>query len=318
MVMKKLLLASAVVLQCAAALAQNFDNTFWTNGFCSFEATQSGDKIDFFGSAALGDTGYDFTLIKTGRNTFVTQNGGSYIFGRTVEYRTIDNGDDGLIELLIAYDDKKSMSNVFYRYGGSIEDLLVSNFLMLLEGTYTDAAGKEYVIENSSVNGVGFEVYTDEDGRANNIKYKNKYYKVVFSDTGINIYNARHENGMVFGDVFVKTTLHKKLRKKTQQSGNLTGRWQYTSTQIVNEDMLMYFRDKTQLRLMRNEIFARRGYIFLSPDLKTHFGKMSWYKPVSDNSKIHFSDLENLNINIIKKCETAYPADFYIKIEKGL
>ena len=63
--MKKLLLATAVVLQCAAAFSQNFDNTFWTNGFCSFEATQNGDQIEFLGSASLGDTGYDFTLIKT-------------------------------------------------------------------------------------------------------------------------------------------------------------------------------------------------------------------------------------------------------------
>ena len=36
---------------------------------------------------------------------------------------------------------------------------------------------------------------------------------------------------------------------------------------------------------MRNEIYAHHGYTFTSADLKAHFAKMSWYKPLGDNSK---------------------------------
>ena len=316
--MKNILLAAAITIQCAAVAAQNFNGTFWTNGQGSFEATQKGDRIEFFGSAMLGEIGYDFTLIKRGRTTYSTEQGGSYTFGKYVEYRTIEDGTDTPLELLIAYDDKDEMTEVFYKFDGSIDDLLAHNFLSLLDGVYTDAAGKEYIFDGATINGTPFEVLSDEYAYANNIKYKGKYYKIMFSDNGVNIYNARKASGMVFGDVFTKTTLYKKLRKKTAQEPPLTGRWQYTSTSIVNVGMLSYFCDKTQLRLMRNEIFARRGYKFLSPDLKTYFSKQPWYKPVSDNSKIHFSDLENLNINIIKKYETAYPADFYKKVERGM
>jgi hypothetical protein len=39
---------------------------------------------------------------------------------------------------------------------------------------------------------------------------------------------------------------------------------------------------KSQLRLMRNYFYALHGYEFSSPDLRSYFGKMSWYKPNSE------------------------------------
>ncbi len=33
------------------------------------------------------------------------------------------------------------------------------------------------------------------------------------------------------------------------------------------------------LNIARNEIYARQGYAFKSPDLQQHFGAMPWYKP---------------------------------------
>ena len=51
---------------------------------------------------------------------------------------------------------------------------------------------------------------------------------------------------------------------------------------------------------MRNEIYAHHGYTFTSADLKAHFAKMSWYKPLGDNSKIKLSQLEQLNVDLIK------------------
>jgi len=54
---------------------------------------------------------------------------------------------------------------------------------------------------------------------------------------------------------------------------------------------------------MRNEIYARHGYVFSSADLKAHFAKMSWYKPLNDNSKVQLSQLEQLNVDLIKAWE---------------
>lgn len=63
---------------------------------------------------------------------------------------------------------------------------------------------------------------------------------------------------------------------------------------------------KEELRLMRNEIYARNGYIFNSRDLKNYFGKKDWYIPYSgNNSKVSklFSNIEKYNVNIIIKYE---------------
>lgn len=63
---------------------------------------------------------------------------------------------------------------------------------------------------------------------------------------------------------------------------------------------------KKKLRLARNEIFARHGYIFDSADLKKYFNDKSWYIPSIKPSKWSDSLLnkyEKKNIALIKKYE---------------
>lgn len=67
---------------------------------------------------------------------------------------------------------------------------------------------------------------------------------------------------------------------------------------------------KADLRLMRNEIFAAHGYIFKSEDLQAHFGKMSWYRPRYDNVDNMLTDIEKVNIKLIKDAEKTAPVSF--------
>lgn len=63
---------------------------------------------------------------------------------------------------------------------------------------------------------------------------------------------------------------------------------------------------KDELRILRNEIYARHGLIFHSEDLTEYFNQFSWYHPyTSDAEKVHKSmtDVEKENINFIKKKE---------------
>ena len=60
---------------------------------------------------------------------------------------------------------------------------------------------------------------------------------------------------------------------------------------------------KQELRIMRNWIFARHGYIFNSADLKEFFSKQQWYTPRSTNVISEFSDIEEYNVNFIKSYE---------------
>jgi len=59
------------------------------------------------------------------------------------------------------------------------------------------------------------------------------------------------------------------------------------------------------LRVARNEILARHGYNFNSPDLKEQFSKMPWYKPADQNSSAEnsLSWMEERNLEFIQMNE---------------
>lgn len=68
---------------------------------------------------------------------------------------------------------------------------------------------------------------------------------------------------------------------------------------IVQNDLLGL--DKETLRLARNEIFARKGYIFNSRNLRIHFLQYSWYKPRT--KKVSLTKIEQHNVAFIKTYE---------------
>ena len=60
------------------------------------------------------------------------------------------------------------------------------------------------------------------------------------------------------------------------------------------------------LRIARNEIFARYGYIFRDEGLKEHFERCSWYVPTgmsSEEIESSLNDFEKQNLQLIKQCE---------------
>lgn len=65
-----------------------------------------------------------------------------------------------------------------------------------------------------------------------------------------------------------------------------------------------------ELRLMRNYIFARRGYIFESEDLKEYFEQFSWYVPLYYDVTPRLSDIEKYNVSFIKEFETDFGPDY--------
>jgi hypothetical protein len=60
---------------------------------------------------------------------------------------------------------------------------------------------------------------------------------------------------------------------------------------------------RTTLQIMRNEIFARHGYIFSRDDLSDYFNRKAWYTPSKYNVEKELSDIEKYNVNFIKSYE---------------
>ena len=61
------------------------------------------------------------------------------------------------------------------------------------------------------------------------------------------------------------------------------GRWPWTSERMIRPGELASL-SLGELELMRNEIYARHGWIFRRPDLQNYFGSQPWYRPRSDNA----------------------------------
>lgn len=75
-----------------------------------------------------------------------------------------------------------------------------------------------------------------------------------------------------------------------------------TSLRLLTNDELEKF-SKSDLRIMRNEIFAFHGYKFKSDDLNDYFTKQDWYKPKDKDVTDRLNRFEKENIKLIKRLE---------------
>ena len=63
---------------------------------------------------------------------------------------------------------------------------------------------------------------------------------------------------------------------------------------------------ESDIRIARNEIYARHGLIFKSEDLNLYFNNQSWYKELTDDQdSIKLSDIEQKNLDLIISYEKA-------------
>jgi len=61
---------------------------------------------------------------------------------------------------------------------------------------------------------------------------------------------------------------------------------------------------KDEVALLRNEIYARHGYIFQSEAYSSYFENMSWYYPNPDFDESLFNSIEKKNKETIVAFET--------------
>lgn len=99
---------------------------------------------------------------------------------------------------------------------------------------------------------------------------------------------------------FEKTNLATIINEEKRRYGN-TPKWQDLTTRTLNRDELTSL-SAAQLRLLRNEIFARHGYQFNVSELAYYFSQQAWYHPsTSDQDRIvqGLSRFEKANLDAI-------------------
>lgn len=104
--------------------------------------------------------------------------------------------------------------------------------------------------------------------------------------------------------IIVKSTLSsQEYLEQTVFSGNIA-----ELDKLITIGQLCNFT-RSNLRILRNAIFAKYGYKFNSIDLQDHFSKFSWYSGVTANIDDKLTIVDLNNIELIQKIEDNYPED---------
>ena len=82
--------------------------------------------------------------------------------------------------------------------------------------------------------------------------------------------------------------------------------WPQTATEYVDPTRVLSLSPEVQ-RLARNEIFARHGRMFASPELQAFFSARDWYRPVPGEPEL--SEIEAANVRLIHAIERGPSTD---------
>ena len=102
-------------------------------------------------------------------------------------------------------------------------------------------------------------------------------------------------------EVKEKTVIKEVIREVPVNSGYGYYLLPHSSYSYLNYSDIAGF-SKGELRLARNEIYARHGFIFQSNDLKSYFNSQDWYIPDSSYGG-NLSSIEKYNVDFIKSYE---------------
>lgn len=123
---------------------------------------------------------------------------------------------------------------------------------------------------------------------------------VILGFWGYNIYQAKKTNSETARDSATATA-------STQTSATVSASpndyviYDSDSREVTKSELQPL--SEWQLKVARNEIYARHGQEFEHQDLQCYFKKLSWYKVNSDFSQSDLSTIENKNIVTITEYE---------------
>ncbi|MBR0024380.1 MAG: YARHG domain-containing protein [Muribaculaceae bacterium] len=319
--MKKYLIFAATVflsLQVMAATLGNINDTYWHDGFASYRATQKGGVISFTGGT-LHEGGYDFKVVK-GRGgkmvvksvydamNYITTPGRS-VSGSSIERRSI-NGQD----MLIITSPQGKITDVLLAMNGDFDTALKEQLNQQLDGVYRDNNGQYYSFDGFGRMSIGdskaklepFSFVYIYETPSNVIDFPalKKHYSFEPQGQNFKFDEVKTVDGMSWDeDPGIETIKSAKINKLRGLRYSGDGLWPITSAEILTSGYFECY-SADDLRLMRNDIYARHGYKFKDSSLRNIFEKQSWYKPVTSNANsLKFNEVERINIALIQNME---------------
>ena len=313
--MKRISLIIAMLMVTTLAMqAQKVQKgTFWHDGFTFYHANAiDRDGTIHFVGGSLHEGGSQFALkttTKAGEYTLAENEPGdeysmnvSYLLrpGNRVTLNTVAGK-----QVLMFYDGKGALNTVLYAFDGDLYKTMVADIHTLLAGQYRDTRNRAFTFtEQGLFSGPGesdlkpYHILEEYDIPSNVITTPaGTTYQVHITPEGIDLWHGMFNTDE---ESFIPDDNVTALTRTRSPFG--VGIWPFASSQLLSPTLIAHF-DKATLRLIRNEIWARHGYIFTAPDLQQYFTAQPWYTPGDSNDAIQLSDIEQLNVDLIKAME---------------
>lgn len=293
-----------LLLSAITAGAQDIKpGSLWYNGALTYDATLfEGGKVLMNATAEGEEIEFMLVPVKGKPGTYSITTGPNDAMMVEKEESTVKHVQQDGLDILCFYHPDGSLYKLMSKTDEEDSQRMnVEGWMTMLRGDYTMTDGTRVSIDWDKANVGGTYVPIEAmtfngqttgiiniDGEGTPL---NGSMEVAFVADGLVLYPVEFDwifPNRLPGDGFA---LH--------ESNPNNGRYDFVSCTLLHGSEL-YNYDKPTLRLMRNAILARHGYVFQSKDLKEYFGKEPWYKPADSNDNIQLSLLEELNIELIK------------------
>ncbi|MBR5661740.1 MAG: YARHG domain-containing protein [Bacteroidales bacterium] len=313
--MNRLLVLLAVLIPTVSSYAQVIKSgTMWYKGGDNYTATVQEDGTILMDSMSEGQE-MQFKMVPDGdkKNAYVVAQGPSeyadmpFPEGYKIRYRHQDG-----MKVLCVYNLDGNLQTTFNWTPDESRHNNIWTWIPQLKGVYTlQPDGYQITINDMTVNVEGmdgeYEVQTFNDIANGVVKishqWVNGYFEMVPTLNGFKVYQGSFDEYGMFQRSGEPYSL--------VESDPWKGRFEFASTLLLNTGILGKYKRST-LRIMRNEILARHGYVFQSKDLKEYFESQPWYKPAESDSGIALSFIEQLNVEMIKTAEADPDHDEYV------
>lgn len=314
--MNKLFTLIAILVPALAVHAQSIKTgTMWYNGWNNYSATVQDDGSILMDSVSEGqEMQFKLVPVEGKNNTYTVAKGPneyadlSFPEGYTARYRHQEG-----MTVICVYDQENKLMAVLNWTPDDNRHNNIWTWIPQIKGTYIlDPEGYMMTFNDLTVTMEGmdgkYEVQTFNDVTNGVVEishqWVNGFFEMIPTLKGFKVYQGSFDE---YG-LFQRSSEPYYLEEADPDKG----RFDFASTLLLNTGILSRYNRST-LRVMRNEILARHGYVFQSQDLKDYFEGQPWYKPAENNSDIKLSFIEQLNVELIKSAEADPDHDEYVK-----
>ena len=310
--MRKLIIFISFVFASLGLQAQSIPNgSEWFTGSMQFEAKvlksgavqmymmNEGEEIEYVLVPDSGKKGqYTYVDLLDEENTLkLIQRGGQTILAQYDPFNHLE----GIYELTDRIFEENLMTRFLHRICGTYSFSVPgkgSTPLVIGEKTVT-VDGVPARFNAPTFNSYPMDILDIEDG-----PWKGMWH-FVMTASGLNAYRTSIDEYGMTEDLDEKPVV-------LVWDDPDRGRWDFLSKDFVTS--LPY--TKQTLRIMRNAIMAKHGYVFKSEELKLLFEFEPWYEAAPDNESIKLSLIEEMNVARIQAEEAKSDDERYVTEEE--